>query len=872
LRIKKAIGIIAVLMMLTMTWQVASIGAEPVPFTTAQTDQSLSAVLETDATANTRVRVLHASPDAPAVDILVNGTAAFTDVEFNELTDYASLPFGFWNVTVVGAGTTSPAVIGPVVLDLDRYTDYTVVALNDLANIEPLVLVDDNAPVPVENAMVRFVHASPDAPAVDVAVQGGGPVLFNNIAFKGVGDYIEVAAGTYDLEVNVTGSNTNVLNLPATGLMGGMVYTVFATGFAGGGLHELSATVSTDAMPDTRIRVMHASPDAPAVDVLVNGTAAFTNLAFPDLGDYATLPYGPWNVTVVGAGTTGPAVIGPVVLDLMAYTDYTVLAVNNFSIIEPLVLVDDNTPVAVENARVRFVHASPNAPGVDIAVQGGGPILFNNIVFKGVGDYIEVAAGTYDLEVNVTGTNTNVLNLPGTELMGGMVYTVYATGFAGGSPALDASISLDAEPDTRVRVMHASPDAPAVDVLVDSSPAFSNLEFPDIADYATLPYGTYNVTVVPTGETGPGVIGPVDLNFMNDTDYTVMAVNTLASIEPLILMDMNGPISANKAWVRFVHASPDAPAVDIALAGGAVLFSDIEFKEVGTYLEVDAGTYDLEVRLTGTSTVVLDLPGLVFANGTVNTAYAIGFAAGKGIDSPVLGAVLNADATPDARVRVMHASPDAPAVDVLVNGTAAFTDIAYKDMTEYASLPYGAWEIEVVAAGTMGPAVIGPVVLDLANDTDYTVVALNTLENIEPIVLVDNNAMLDMDKAWVRFVHTSADAPAVDVALAGGAVLFSNVSFKEVATYIEVDAGTYDLEVRLAGTDTVVLDLPGLMFADGTVNTAFAVGLVNPPTTTTSPTTTTPTEPPAPIDPMLLGLVGVGILGLIVVIALARRR
>jgi hypothetical protein len=431
----------------------------------------------------------------------------------------------------------------------------------------------------------------------------------------------------------------------------------------------LSAVLETDATANARVRVMHASPDAPAVDILVNGSAAFADVEFNELSEYASLPYGPWNVTVVGTGTTGPAVIGPVVLNLDRYTDYTVVALNELVSIEPLVLVDDNTPVAVENARVRFVHASPDAPAVDVAVQGGGPVLFNDIEFKEVGDYIEVAAGTYDLEVNVTGSNTNVLNLLATELMGGMVYTVYATGFVGGSPALGASISIDADPD--------------------------------------------------------------------------------------------------------------------------------------------------------------------------------------------------------ARVRVMHASPDAPAVDVLVNGTAAFTDIAYKDMTDYAMLPYGAWEIEVVAAGTTTPAVIGPVVLDLANDTDYTVVALNTLENIEPIVLVDNNAMLDMNKAWVRFVHTSADAPAVDVALAGGAVLFSNVAFKEVATYIEVDAGSYDLEVRLAGTSTVVLDLPGLMFADGTVNTAFAVGLVNPPTPTT---TTTPTTPPPPLDTMTLVLIGVGILGLIVVVILVRRR
>jgi hypothetical protein len=141
-------------------------------------------------------------------------------------------------------------------------------------------------------------------------------------------------------------------------------------------------------------------------------------------------------------------------------------------------------------------------------------------------------------------------------------------------------------------------------------------------------------------------------------------------------------------------------------------------------------------------------------------------------------------------------------------------------------------------------------------------------------VLVDNNEVVGAGKSWVRFVHASPDAPAVDIAVQGGPVLFSDVSFKEVGDYLEVDAGTYDLEVRLTGTSTVVLDLSGLEFVDGTVNTAFAIGLVNPPTTTTTtpPTTTTPTTTPEAMRLTRLGLIALGLLGLIVVIVLIARR
>ncbi len=109
-------------------------------------------------------------------------------------------------------------------------------------------------------------------------------------------------------------------------------------------------------------------------------------------------------------------------------------------------------------------------------------------------------------------------------------------------------------------------------------------------------------------------------------EYTVAAVGLLANIKPLVLVDNGDPVEATKVWVRFVHASPDAPAVDIAVHGGPVLFAEIEFKQIGDYLEVGAGTYDLEVRLAGTTTVVLDLPGIELSGRTKYSAYAMGLA------------------------------------------------------------------------------------------------------------------------------------------------------------------------------------------------------------------------------------------------------
>ena len=53
-----------------------------------------------------------------------------------------------------------------------------------------------------------------------------------------------------------------------------------------------------------------------------------------------------------------------------------------------------------------------------------------------------------------------------------------------------------------------------------------------------------------------------------------------------------------------------------------------------------------------------------------------------------------------ARIRVVHASPDAPDVDICANGAAAFSDVAFPSATDYATVEEGTYQIRVVAAGT----------------------------------------------------------------------------------------------------------------------------------------------------------------------------
>ena len=195
-----------------------------------------------------------------------------------------------------------------------------------------------------------------------------------------------------------------------------------------------------------------------------------------------------------------------------------------------------------------------------------------------------------------------------------------------------------------------------------------------------------------------------------------------------------------------------------------------------------------------------------------------------------------------AFVRVAHASPDAPSVEVCVDGGVAFQDAPFGAVTGYAALPSGEHFVEVFPAysGCAGTAVISAT-LDLAPFGDYTVVATDFLADITPVVLVDNNSEPEEGNAHVRFFHASPDAPAVDIAVVDGPILFENIAFQEVGDYLPVPGDTaYDLEVLLTGTDTVVLTIPGLYLVAGEVYTVFALGTVDPFTLYALPVQDTP--------------------------------
>ncbi len=178
-----------------------------------------------------------------------------------------------------------------------------------------------------------------------------------------------------------------------------------------------------------------------------------------------------------------------------------------------------------------------------------------------------------------------------------------------------------------VRVAHLSPDAPAVDVLagaddVTKAVLLNNVSFPAVSDYLPVADGNYYIDVVETGMTSP-VIDVNDIAIAGE--LTIAAVGELATIEPLVLLD-DLAIEPGKAKLRAVHASPNAPAVDIFVDGAGLLpqLTNLEFKDATDYLVLDPGEYTFRIRQTGMTDDVFVVEDLQLDGSTNYSAFAIG--------------------------------------------------------------------------------------------------------------------------------------------------------------------------------------------------------------------------------------------------------
>ncbi|MEO1434346.1 MAG: DUF4397 domain-containing protein [Bacteroidota bacterium] len=824
-----------------------------------------------------RLQIIHNSPD-PTVDIYVNGTLFEGDFQFREATEFRTVPA---NVDLVigvaaGPGSTPSDIIETFTINLmpdDTLVAFATGILNDMMTPFDIQLEPGfREAAQSSNVEFRGIHGSPNAPTVDIIARDVATLL-DDVSYRDISDYIPVPAGVYTLDVTDPTDNEQIVASFEADLssLGGGSAVVFASGLLGGtpgfGLFAALADGTVVEFPavanEARLQVIHNSPD-PTVDIYVNGTLYEGDFSFREATEFRTVPAG---VTLNVGIAAGPGSSPSDIIDtfpLVLAPDETYIAVASG------ILNDMTTPLTVipvadvrETANgtdVEFIghHGSPTAPTVDIIARGVATLL-DDVSYPDVSDYIPVPAGVYTLDVTDPTENEQIVASFEADLssLGGGTAFVFASGLFGGTPGFGLFAALAdgtvvefpaVTNEARLQVIHNSPD-PTVDIYVNGNLYEGDFSFREATEFRTVPAGvTLNVGIA----AGPGS-SPSDII---DTFPLVLAPDeTYIAVASGILNNMTTPLTvipvadvretANGTDVEFIghHGSPTAPTVDIIARGVATLLDDVSYPAVSDYIPVPAAVYTLDVTdPTDNEQIVAsfeaDLSSLgggtafVFASGLFGGTPGFGlFAAladGTVVEFPAV--------TNEARLQVIHNSPDpnAAVVDVYVNGALYEGDFAFREATEFRTVPAGV-TLNVGLApgpGSTPSDIIDTFPLTLAPNDTTIAIATGLLGNMmTPLTVFEEGGIREAAQSGnveFKIHHGSPNAPEVDAIARTVATLADDVVYSNTTDYIAVPEDLYYVDITPADNSSIVatfeVDLNGL---GGGAAFVFASGLLN---------------------------------------------
>ncbi|RSD26273.1 DUF4397 domain-containing protein [Mesobacillus subterraneus] len=177
------------------------------------------------------LRFLHASPNVKTVDIYLNGSRVLRDFDYKNNSSHMQLQPGKYQVDIYPAGESVSTVISKKVT-LQPGRVYTAAIAGPSAKLQ-LLTFEDRPQTPVGEAKARFIHLSPDAPAVDIAGMNGD-IIFPNVSFKQATTYLALMPMNITLEARVAGTKNTVLTIPDIKLEPNNAYTIVVVGTAKG--------------------------------------------------------------------------------------------------------------------------------------------------------------------------------------------------------------------------------------------------------------------------------------------------------------------------------------------------------------------------------------------------------------------------------------------------------------------------------------------------------------------------------------------------------------------------------------------------------------------------------------------------------------
>ncbi|HHF2884308.1 DUF4397 domain-containing protein [Vibrio diabolicus] len=423
----------------------------------------------------------------------------------------------------------------------------------------------------------------------------------------------------------------------------------------------------------------------------------------------------------------------------------------------------------IEYSNLQAVHASSDAPLANVLINDKSSLTG---VDYGMGSgYMKLREGMNSIQVDVQlpGDETATV-IPKTELDldSDLNYNVFVVGDADGSPnpvePLVVTRSADSMADANsldVQVVHAASGVPAVDLYVTepgadlaSATPLMNLAYKASTDVLNIPAGEYQVRLA-VGDSVAFDSGAISLAANSNLTIAAISTGDSNSTSPVKLLVLDGSGSSiiedmgSQAEVRVGHLVDGAPIVDVNVNGAAFgPLADLAFKEIRGYLDLDAGAYDIDVYVDGTTTnPIIDVDGLMVAGGMDYSVYAVGVVSPAIDIEPLVVEDMRRAVATSATLNVTHAAanPVAEMVDIYLTTSAGIdgsdptiANFAYKDSVQGLYVAEGTYYVTVTVAGDPSTVAIDSAPVNVMNGVVYQVVAIDDGNNGGFNLLVDD--------------------------------------------------------------------------------------------------------------------------------------
>jgi hypothetical protein len=475
-------------------------------------------------------------------------------------------------------------------------------------------------------------------------------------------------------------------------------------------------------------------------------------------------------------------------------------------------------PAAQEGiARLRFVHASFDAPSLDAYIDG-------TVAATGVRTdtgYMDVSAGQHTFSFRTAGGADDVASVDANVAAGQRV-TIAAMNVLA---SLEARVYVDdvtapARNRAKIKVINAIPDGGPINATIADLTLASGLAYGEVSDVGQMYAGYHDITV--TDADGAVLTSESSKAINEDHAYTIFVVGTAASSAYRLVTAESTVLKPDPTSdFMFANFAQGLQAVDVHInKEPAPLYSGVPFSSVQQSYTAGLGPYLIELYQPGTGP---ENGGVPLASGTfeIGANQSVLFAAQGTKDALQVGAYV-ADLSPippqSSRLTVINLAAGNPPIRVeRIDGGTLIESL---DVFGEASviMPAGSYGIRFANASTddmmMEQGGIqmpeGTVTLLIAFDDNPADPLINALA-------VSSNQVPEY--AAIRWAHLNIYGPPVDIYMDGQPAVTSLV-YKMKTDYKLYPPKVYDITVYQVGADPTTaqplyqenLDLTGTDF------------------------------------------------------------